>query len=173
MDSRELPYISVIITAYNRKEFLLNAIKSAVNQTLDKKYYEIIVIKNFQDENIDNYLLENNIKGIISDDISLGGKLNEALNVAKGNVISFLEDDDLFLENKLDTVHNKFKKDANIVYYHNRHVPINKDGKTIEVKIKYSPDFNMSCISVRKSVLNLHNIKTITYGQDTFIFFPP
>ena len=44
MNDNKLPYISVIITAYNRKEFLLNAIKSALNQTLDKKYYEIIVI---------------------------------------------------------------------------------------------------------------------------------
>ena len=49
MNDNELPYISVIITAYNRKDFLFNAIKSVVNQTLDKKYYEIIVIKNFED----------------------------------------------------------------------------------------------------------------------------
>ena len=93
MENNKLPYISVIITAYNRREFLLNAIKSVLSQTLDKKYYEIIVIKNFQDDIIDNFISENNIKGIISTDNSLGGKLIEALNVATGEIISFLEDD--------------------------------------------------------------------------------
>jgi len=39
------PYISVIITAYNRKEFLLDAFNSALNQTLDRSKYEIIVTK--------------------------------------------------------------------------------------------------------------------------------
>ncbi|MCW1293277.1 MAG: glycosyltransferase [Candidatus Parvarchaeota archaeon] len=60
-------YISVIVTAYNRKEFLLNALKSAVNQTLDRKFYEIIVVKNFNDNEIDNYIQQNNIKEINMD----------------------------------------------------------------------------------------------------------
>jgi len=34
------PYISVIITAYNRKGFLLEAFNSALNQTLDRSKYE-------------------------------------------------------------------------------------------------------------------------------------
>jgi glycosyltransferase involved in cell wall biosynthesis len=41
------PYISVIITAHNRKEFLKEAIQSALNQTLERSNYEILVIKNF------------------------------------------------------------------------------------------------------------------------------
>ena len=122
MNDTELPYISVIITAYDRKEFLLNAIKSALNQTLDKKYYEIIVIKNFRDENIDDFIIENKIVEIISNDNSLAGKLIEALNVAKGTVISFLDDDDLFSSNKLEVVYNKFKSNNNICYYHNTHI---------------------------------------------------
>ena len=44
-----MPFISVIITAHNRKEFLLEAVNSALNQTLPKDEYEIIVVKNFQD----------------------------------------------------------------------------------------------------------------------------
>ena len=67
MENDRLPYISVIITAYNRKEFLLNAIKSAINQTLDKKYYEIIVIKNFEDKNIDEFIDNHNIQKIFID----------------------------------------------------------------------------------------------------------
>ncbi|EQD28177.1 cell wall biosynthesis glycosyltransferase, partial [mine drainage metagenome] len=47
--------ISVIITAYQRKNYLLDALNSAVNQTLDRKYYEIIVVKNFSDSEIDAF----------------------------------------------------------------------------------------------------------------------
>ena len=94
IDSKS-PYISVIITAYNRKEFLLNAIKSVVNQTLDKKYYEIIVIKNYRDDIIDDYIKNNHnhVISIVSREESLTGKLVEALDIANGYVISFLEDD--------------------------------------------------------------------------------
>lgn len=169
MDSRELPYISVIITAYNRKEFLLNAIKSVVNQTLDKKFYEIIVIKNFGDEDTDDFIDKNNIKHILING-TIGEFLDRGISEAKGEVVSFLDDDDLFLENKLDTVHNEFKKDANIVYYHNRHFPINKDGKTIEVKSKYSPDFNMSCISIKKSIVKINHADKIKTSPDILMY---
>ena len=46
------PTLSVIVTAYNRKEFLLEALQSAVNQTLKREEYEIICIKNFKDAKI-------------------------------------------------------------------------------------------------------------------------
>ncbi|QRF75052.1 Glycosyl transferase family 2 [Thermoplasmatales archaeon] len=173
MENDNLPYLSVIITAYNRKEFLLNAIKSAVNQTLEKKNYEIIVIKNFQDDMIDNYIVKNNIKGIISNDNSLGGKLIEALNVATGDIISFLEDDDLFFENKLDIVYNEFKKDNNVVYYHNLSVPINRNGKAININsVNISIDSNMSSISIRKSIVkfNRANIINILMAPDILMY---
>ncbi len=170
MEGDKLPYISVIIPDYNRKEFLLNAIKSVVNQTLDKKSYEIIVIKNFEDEVIDNYISENNIKGMLSSETSLRGKLIEALNVAKGNVISFLDDDDLFFENKLEVVYKEFKKKDSLVYYHNRHVPINKDGKLMAVKSMYSLHFNMSCISIKKSIVKIPNLDKIRIALDTLMY---
>ena len=173
MENDNLPYISVIITAYNRKEFLLNAIKSVLNQTLDKEYYEIIVIKNFIDKNIDDFIKVNNIIGIISNQDSLSGKLAEALNIARGTVISFLEDDDLFFENKLDIVYKKFTKDSDIVYYHNLWIPINRNEKIINMDyINTNLDVNMSSISIKKSIVTINkpnkiNISTV---QDTLMY---
>jgi len=46
------PLISVVIAAYNRHKFLLNALRSIVNQRF--KGYEVIVTKNFHDEIIDD-----------------------------------------------------------------------------------------------------------------------
>ena len=60
MSGEKWPYISVIITAYNRESFLLNAIKSAVNQTINKRHYEIIVIKNFKENTVDEMIYRGN-----------------------------------------------------------------------------------------------------------------
>ena len=170
MDNNELPYISVIITAYNRKQFLINAIKSAVNQTLDKKYYEIIVIKNFRNDIIDNFISENNIIGIISNNYSLGGKLIEALNLAKGTIISFLEDDDLFTNNKLEIVYNKFKNYSNLCYYHNDTIPVTEKYNLKDVNGKGDVSFNMSSISIEKGIINMNNILNVTQEIDHFIY---
>ena len=165
------PYISVVITAYDRKVFLLNAIKSVLRQTLDKTYYEIIVIKNFKDDNIDDFIKKNKVIGIISNEESLSGKLVEALNIARGTVISFLEDDDSFLENKLDIVYNEFIQDSNVVYYHNLCVYINENGKSINNNlINPSPDFNMSSISIKKSIVKIKNNDKTNILPDTSMY---
>ncbi|WP_225968767.1 glycosyltransferase [Saccharolobus islandicus] len=42
--------LTILIIAHNRKSFLLDAVSSCLNQTVSKKRYEIIVVKNFTDE---------------------------------------------------------------------------------------------------------------------------
>jgi len=68
----EKPYISVIITAFNRKNYLLYAVDSVLNQTISKEMYEIIVIKNFEDAEIDRYLESKNVRNIKIDDMPVG-----------------------------------------------------------------------------------------------------
>ena len=68
------PYISVIITAYDRKKYLLGAVQSALNQTISKDLYEVIVVKNFHDEAIDRQLEKWGVVDLYSDDSSQGGK---------------------------------------------------------------------------------------------------
>ncbi|BAB60054.1 glycosyl transferase [Thermoplasma volcanium GSS1] len=186
-----MKYISVIITAYNRKEFLLDAIKSALNQTLDRKYYEIIVIKNFQEDTIDNFIKENNIKGIISENKSLGGKISEALKASEGEIVSFLEDDDMFDRQKLETVYRKFRENPDIVYYHNNQIIIDENGKEIRkngvlnerklnsTEVRKSPLdinpmlFNMSSISIRRSYYAKYadNLSSLITHLDDFMLF--
>jgi len=171
MIEQKLPYISVIIIAYNRREFLLKAIKSVINQTLDKQYYEIIVIKNYNDGKIDDFINKNNIINIFSSDNSIVGKIDDAIKISNGDIISFLEDDDLFFENKLEIVYKEFKKDMNIVYYHNLCVPINKNGETINMNhINTRLDFNLSSISIKKSIVKIHNADQINGAPDSLMY---
>jgi glycosyltransferase involved in cell wall biosynthesis len=41
-----VPFVSVIITAHDWREYLLEAVDSASNQILPKEEYQIIVVKN-------------------------------------------------------------------------------------------------------------------------------
>ena len=54
-------YISVIVSAYDRKKYLLEALKSVTDQSLPRDTYEIILVKNLNDETIDKFAEQNNI----------------------------------------------------------------------------------------------------------------
>ena len=161
--------ITVIITAYDRKEFIITAIKSVLNQTILKNDYELIVVKNYKNTIIDNYLKKKGIKNIYSSDKSLGGKLAEAIKVSTGEVISFLEDDDAFVETKLEYVQSLFTTNKSLVYYHNGYTPVNEKHSMAKYN-NNSPDFNMSCISIRKEVIDADKIIGITDSIDTFMY---
>ncbi len=99
--------ISVYITSYNQKEFLNEAIESVLNQSL--KPFEIIVvddcssdgsqelIKSFANkyEHIRYILHEKNL-GVAQVRIS-------ALTIVKGDFVTYVDGDDLYLPNKLET----------------------------------------------------------------------
>jgi glycosyltransferase involved in cell wall biosynthesis len=190
-------YISVIITAHNRKEFLKEAINSVINQTLNRDFYEIIVIKNFDDQEIDNLIEKNKIISLKSrdDSSSIGGKLALGIERAKGEIISFLEDDDLFMPEKLETVYNFFKKYEDLVYLHNSEYFIDEKGSSAKFWVKdlnkniildhfknlnklfklekYGLYFNMSSISIRKNKIlpYLENLEKIDSNSDDYMFF--
>jgi len=52
------PKISVIIRTYNMAEFLKEAIESALNQTINKRTYEILVIDDGSVDDTKNILKE-------------------------------------------------------------------------------------------------------------------
>jgi len=195
-DVRRDPYISVIITAHNRKEFLKEAINSVINQTLDKDFYEIIVVKNFDDQEIDNLIEKNKIINLKSrDDSLIGDDLALGIERARGEVISFLDDDDLFVPEKLEIVYNFFKKYRDLAYLHNNDYFIDGKGNPTKFWIKYiNKDiildhfkdlnelfklqeyglyFNMSSISIRKNKIlpYLGYLKKINLNPDDFMFY--
>lgn len=162
-------YISVIITAYNRKQFILDAINSALNQSLNRDKYEIIVIKNFVDENIDRIINENKIKQANLEG-TMGKYLLTGFNMAQGNVISFLDDDDIFFENKLEAVYEIFKNNDKVIYFHNLPRFIDENKNPIDGLGK-AASFNMSCISIRKNIVQLDKLAHLSFLIDSFMLY--
>ncbi len=173
MNTEILPLISIIIPTYNHAKFLGKALKSVINQTY--KNWEVIiidneskdetfeVINNFKNEKIKYFKIFNN--GVIAKSRNLG------IKEAKGEWIAFLDSDDWWLEDKLETCVNNMSKNVDFIYHayeynHNprffgkkkiikgRHLtkPILNDLLITTIK-KGSPICNSSVV-VRKEILN-------------------
>ena len=161
--------ISVILTAYNRRVFIMDALKSILVQSLDRKNWELIVVKNYSDEAVDSLLLENNCKSIEMDG-TIGEFLHEGIKYCRGEVISFLDDDDLFSKDKLEHIYNLFSKDNKLVFYHNNSLICSSDlAIKKRSRITKNPAFNLSSISIRKSAINFNDLVKIKATPDVYM----
>ncbi|BAU64180.1 glycosyl transferase family protein [Stanieria sp. NIES-3757] len=97
----EQPKVSVIIPSFNCAKYISQAIESVINQTY--KNYEIIVIDDGSTDNtqaiIKPYL--NKIRYFYQTNQGAAEARNKGLDLARGELIAFLDADDLFLPHKL------------------------------------------------------------------------
>ena len=98
--------VSVIIPVYNRKEELLKAIKSVLNQTYLPA--EIIVVDDCSNFDVNNFLESNFSESMIKvsvNEVNMGAakSRNVGINLSKSNYIAFLDSDDFWYEEKLES----------------------------------------------------------------------
>ncbi len=123
---------SVVITAHNRKKYLLNAVESVLNSNVERNTFEIIVVKNFMDEIIDTELLKHGVSAIYTEEVSFGKKLSIGVENSNGKIVSFLDDDDLFTPNKLKRVMDIFTNYHDAVFLHNNIIKIDENNSRTE-----------------------------------------
>jgi glycosyltransferase involved in cell wall biosynthesis len=111
--------VSVIIPTYDRFEFLLNAIDSIKKQTYEN--IEIIIINDkstqqeyytYNFEGCKIIHLEKNSKDVVGFPCA-GYVRNIGVNISKGNYLAFLDDDDIFLHNKIELQIASLQKSGN------------------------------------------------------------
>jgi glycosyltransferase involved in cell wall biosynthesis len=99
----EQPSVSVIIPTFNRAYCIERAINSVIHQTY--KNWELIIIDgSLNDETqkiIAPYLQDSRIRYFIVEKINSSESLNYGIKNTNGNYIALLDDDDEFMENKL------------------------------------------------------------------------
>lgn len=112
---KKLPLITVIIPTYRRHIMLEKAIKSVINQTY--KNIEIIVVddnKYNSKEHINTKNMINNYPNVryYKNKKSIGSALskNKGIELARGEYIAFLDDDDFFEPTKIEKQYNYYKK---------------------------------------------------------------
>jgi len=94
------PAVSVIITTYNRREFVREAIESVLAQ--DFSDYEIIVVDDGSTDGTREALgAIKNITYCYQENRGVSRARNQGLEIAQGRFISFLDSDDLWTPKKL------------------------------------------------------------------------
>ncbi len=110
--------VSVVVGAHTRVQFLKRAVESVRRQGVD----EIIVVKFARNPELDEELSKMGARVLLTKEPLPGGKFAEGVGVATGEVIAFLDDDDVLLPGKIRRVREVFS-DPRVVLHANRFVP--------------------------------------------------
>jgi glycosyltransferase involved in cell wall biosynthesis len=131
-DSSEgIPNASIIVTAQDRRQYLRSALNSVFAQDVDRSRFEVIVVKDFQDEKIDSLLDREGATRIICSERLVGPKVAEGIRASRGAILIFLDDDDLFEPDKVRTVLSEFESRPELGFYHNQQTYIGPDGSPL------------------------------------------
>ena len=97
-----MPNVSVIITTYKRANLVSHAIESVLAQTYTD--YEIIVVNDGSPDNTKEVLDQfgDKITAIHQENQGVSAARNAGIKSAQGQYIAFLDDDDLWVQNKLE-----------------------------------------------------------------------
>lgn len=142
------PIVSVIVPTYNRLQSLPVTLESIGKQTF--RDFEVIVVNDHGDSVADIIRDFSNKFDIsyIEHEINKGvsAARNTGLRIAKGKYIAYLDDDDIYYPNHLETLVGSLESSGFPAVYTDayRSHKIEKQGKLIEVEkdIPYSSDFD-------------------------------
>ena len=167
---------SVIITDYKRKKYILDALQSIKNQKgIDLNDIEVVVVKYYQDEKIDNYIKENfpNYKIINLDpddpDHYVGRTFSEGIKTASNNLIFLLEDDDMFTENKISRIFEVVEKIKNYDEYiiWNKAIITDQTGKPLKsLRSKHMSNNSSIVLYIKDKDKLISYIRKIYYALD-------
>lgn len=116
--------ISIILPIFNVEKFLERALKSIINQTMDLKDIEVIMVDDVSTDGSRKIMKEysNKYSNFISifhekNSGGCGFPRNTGLEVASGEYVMFLDPDDEFLPENCEMLYNAIKKyDADVAF---------------------------------------------------------
>ena len=190
------PFFSIVITAYNTEKYIKQCICSVINQKLGN--CEIIIVDDCSSDNTVKIAEEfsNRVK-IIKSQSNMGvwHSRNQALNIARGDYVFFLDGDDWIADNALDLAYKELSKNGvdvlfcpyvvfwqnkNKYRYFNPKYRLKKlrklkrpfDKKT-PAKILYSTNYEVCTKFYKRSFLLENNIKfkELKYAEDLPFYY--
>lgn len=165
------PFFSVIIPVYNREKYVERALNSLENQTF--KNFETIVVDDCSSDNSYlialNHPLENKkvIKNAVNSERCI--TRNNGIKQSKGQFICFLDSDDYFLDNHLETFYSEIQnsKMKDSLFFTNSYLETETGDRTEKLVpkflrqnifvylLKYTPNPARVCVS--KNILSEMN----------------
>lgn len=107
-------YITVAICTHNRKDLLQMAIESLINQSLPKEKYEILIIDNCSQDSTEQYIKNlqkdmPNLRYLYQPILGVSASRNAGWKNAKGNIVAYLDDDEIAASDWLKIIYETFK----------------------------------------------------------------
>ncbi len=134
------PLVSIVIPTYNQAQYLKECLDSVIAQSYDN--WEAIVVNNYsEDDTIDvvESYHDERIKLVNYHNYGcIAASRNEAIRQAKGELVAFLDSDDLWEPDKLKTCVKNMIPEVGLVCHQLRFF---KDGQTLN-KLKIGPEKN-------------------------------
>ncbi|HBH7948052.1 TPA: glycosyltransferase family 2 protein [Escherichia coli] len=101
-----MPYVTIVMPAYNSEMYIAQAIESAINQTHTN--FELLICDDGSTDGttsiVSKYIVQDNRIKLLENINPKGaaGARNTCLDYAKGDFIAFLDSDDYWVEDKLE-----------------------------------------------------------------------
>ena len=104
LETRTYPFVSIVMPTHNRAELIVETIKSIQNQTYS--HWELIIVDDGSDDNTESLvggLADNKIRYFKEERTGIVGKIkNIGIKKARGELIAFMDSDDLWADTKLE-----------------------------------------------------------------------
>lgn len=174
------PLVSVITPVFNSSRFILDCINSVKGQTYEN--WELLLVDDCSTDN-SVHIIKKEINGdkriqLIQSDTNGGPAIarNMALSRAKGEYISFLDGDDLWLPEKMET-QLAFMMDNNISFSFTEYGLIDEGGNELNKRLPIPPIVDYSfllkntiigCLTVmlQKKAFNIIRMPNLKRQQD-------
>lgn len=192
------PFFSVLVPVYNQEKYLPECIESVLNQTF--KDFELVLVDDGSTDSsgmiCDQYAQQHThfITVVHQKNQGLLFARRAGIENAKGKYYLFLDADDYFCGNTLETVYNQIKKKPVQMVIFNASVQVDfksklnnypyEDGTVIQEKQKKdflmafcgTHTFNNMCFKcIHSSLVDLHDYDDgmgVGYGEDLFQLIP-
>jgi len=170
-------FVSIIIPYFKKRNYIKKSIISVLRQTYQN--FEVIIV--YDDDNLNDVSFINNIKKLDkrifvifnSKNIGAGLSRNKGIKYAKGDLIAFLDSDDIWKKNKLE-LQIKFMKRKKADFSFTSYEIINSAGqkrykREAKLNLNYeslirSCDIGLSTVMMKKKLFNNYfkfpNLKT-------------
>lgn len=124
--------ISIIIPSYNQGKFIKQTIDSILNQTY--KNVEVLVIDGQSSDSTIEVLKTygNQIFWISEKDNGQTDAINKGIKLAKGEVITYLNSDDYYLDGTLENIVNHFIENKNTLWITGDYIIVDEKGNEIQ-----------------------------------------
>jgi glycosyltransferase involved in cell wall biosynthesis len=131
MTQQQEPVISVVIPTWNRAQFIAPTIDSVLRQTYAQ--YEVIVVDDGSTDNTAEILAayRDKIIYILKQNGGVSSARNAGIQAARGRYIAFVDDDDLWLPDKLSLQAQLMEQNPALGLVYCGAVKIRKDGTRI------------------------------------------